>query len=182
MSPPIRRFRARRWRCAGRRAGRHRARHGDHRVEPGPDPGARDPLAGAHPGAGLFTATNHIVADHDRNAGEYLLVWAGDVNVADNTVDQLVDRVTQHRRRTSSGSINVELPDLLPGQDFLAVVDAEPTSSTYGKVVNTVTLSPLVENEPHHMQYIWHKGPADLRRFALPRHDLRVRRSTSCRS
>ena len=53
---------------------------------------------------------------------------------------------------------HVELPDLLPGNDFLAVIDADQGSSTYGKVVNTVTVSPLVENEPHHMQYVWHKG------------------------
>ena len=25
-------------------------------------------------------------------------------------------------------------------------------------MVNTVTVAPLIENEPHHMQYIWHQG------------------------
>ena len=54
-------------------------------------------------------------------------------------------------------------PDLigqkdLIGPDFLAVVDATKGSPSYGKVVNTATVGPLVENEPHHMQYIWHKG------------------------
>lgn len=105
----------------------------------------------------LFTATNHLVEDHDRNAGEYLLVWAGDVNAADNTVNGLVDRATQiglNRERLQ----HVELPDLLPGNDFIAVIDADPASASYGKVVNTVTVSPLPENEPHHMQYVWHKG------------------------
>ena len=24
--------------------------------------------------------------------------------------------------------------------------------------MNTATVGPLVENEPHHMQYVWHKG------------------------
>ena len=38
------------------------------------------------------------------------------------------------------------------------MIDATPSSSTYGKVVNTATVGPLVENEPHHMQYLYHKG------------------------
>lgn len=46
----------------------------------------------------------------------------------------------------------------MPGPDFLAVIDATQGSPTYGKVVNTATVGPLVENEPHHMQYVWHKG------------------------
>ncbi len=46
----------------------------------------------------------------------------------------------------------------LIGPDFFAVVDATKGSPTYGQVVNTATVGPLVENEPHHMQYIWHKG------------------------
>jgi hypothetical protein len=37
-------------------------------------------------------------------------------------------------------------------------VDASADSPTYGKVVNTVTLGPLKGNEPHHMQYTWHRG------------------------
>jgi hypothetical protein len=43
-------------------------------------------------------------------------------------------------------------------QDFVAVVDVTKSSRTYGKVVNTATLSPQLQNEPHHMQYVWHKG------------------------
>ena len=79
------------------------------------------------------------------------MVWAGDNNVLDRTGKQLT-----------------QLPDLigpdligqkdLIGPDFLAVVDATKGSPSYGKVVNTATVGPLVENEPHHMQYIWHKG------------------------
>jgi hypothetical protein len=82
---------------------------------------------------------------------EYLVVWAGDNNLLDRTGKQLTD-----------------LPDLigpdligqkdLIGPDFLAVIDATKGSPSYGKVVNTATVGPLVENEPHHMQYIWHKG------------------------
>ncbi|MGH3354627.1 MAG: hypothetical protein ACRDOJ_01935 [Nocardioidaceae bacterium] len=82
---------------------------------------------------------------------EYLLVWAGDVNAADKTGSDLT---------TPPGSVGggVVGEDENVGQDFLAVVDATKGSPTYGKVVNTATVGPLVENEPHHMQYVWHKG------------------------
>ncbi|GLY49777.1 hypothetical protein [Lentzea sp. NBRC 102530] len=43
-------------------------------------------------------------------------------------------------------------------QDFLAVLDATKGSRTYGAVVNTATIDGLTGNEPHHMQYLWHKG------------------------
>jgi len=49
-------------------------------------------------------------------------------------------------------------PAKQPAPDFLAVVDATPGSRSYGKVVNTVTVGPNTGNEPHHMQYVWHKG------------------------
>ncbi|WP_367323345.1 hypothetical protein [Streptomyces sp. HUAS ZL42] len=45
-----------------------------------------------------------------------------------------------------------------PAPDFLAVVDATPGSPTYGQVANTVTTGPGTGNEPHHLQYMWHKG------------------------
>lgn len=51
-----------------------------------------------------------------------------------------------------------KIVNALPGPDFLAVIDATEGSPSYGKVVNTATVGPLVENEPHHMQYVWHKG------------------------
>src|SRR5262249_36753783 len=35
---------------------------------------------------------------------------------------------------------------------------ATPGSRTYGAVVNTVTVGPGGGNEPHHLQYVWHKG------------------------
>ncbi|WP_206053845.1 hypothetical protein [Nocardioides iriomotensis] len=87
----------------------------------------------------------------DGTAQEYLIVWAGDVNVADKSGKELT---------TLPGTVG---PDTvgqkdLPGPDFLAVVDATKGSPTYGEVVNTATVGPLVENEPHHMQYVWHKG------------------------
>jgi hypothetical protein len=103
----------------------------------------------------LFTATNHLVdTPGARSAGaagharkEYLVVWAGDRNAADTTGYGL--------------AAPLPLPEpgaLLPGQDFFAVIDADRGSPTYGRVVNTVTLGPVPENEPHHMQYLWHRG------------------------
>ncbi|HEY6738146.1 MAG TPA: hypothetical protein VI076_04800, partial [Actinopolymorphaceae bacterium] len=82
---------------------------------------------------------------------EYLVVWSGDRNVLDRSGKQLTHLP------------DVITPDLLGtgdqiGPDFFAVIDATKGSSTYGKVVNTAVVGPLVENEPHHMQYIWHKG------------------------
>lgn len=49
-------------------------------------------------------------------------------------------------------------PTKQPAPDFLAVIDATPSSPTYGKVVNTVTMGPNTGEEPHHMEYVWHKG------------------------
>ncbi|GAB3782958.1 hypothetical protein GCM10027601_14360 [Nocardioides ungokensis] len=82
---------------------------------------------------------------------EYLVVWAGDNNVLDKSGAELT---------TLPKSVGTDLigqKDLV-GPDFFAVVDATKGSPSYGKVVNTATVGPLVENEPHHMQYIWHKG------------------------
>lgn len=82
---------------------------------------------------------------------EYLVVWAGDNNVLDRTGKELT---------SLPDVVDKDLlgPGDLIGPDFFAVVDATKGSPTYGKVVNTATVGPLVENEPHHMQYIWHKG------------------------
>lgn len=83
---------------------------------------------------------------------EYALVWAGDENVADTAVADV---------RNLPGSLLDpvdKVRDALPGPDFLAVVDVTKGTSDYGKVVNTATVGPLVENEPHHMQYSWRKG------------------------
>ena len=79
------------------------------------------------------------------------MVWAGDNNVLDQ------HRQAAHRLPESIGPDLIGQKDQI-GPDFLAVIDATKGSSTYGKVVNTATVGPLVENEPHHMQYVWHKG------------------------
>ncbi|MEU3610443.1 hypothetical protein AB0E83_34155 [Streptomyces sp. NPDC035033] len=49
-------------------------------------------------------------------------------------------------------------PARQPAPDFLTVIDATPGSPTYGQVANTVTIGPNKGNEPHHVQYAWHKG------------------------
>ncbi|KWX01800.1 hypothetical protein LI90_2832 [Carbonactinospora thermoautotrophica] len=108
-----------------------------------------------------YSVTNHLrksladaVSSGSGTRREWLVVWAGDANAADTTGGDL-----------SKPPLSVDPPkaieeagDLLPGADFLAVIDATKGSPTYGKVVNTVTVGPLLENEPHHMQYVWHKG------------------------
>ncbi|MFC7496170.1 MULTISPECIES: hypothetical protein [unclassified Nocardioides] len=111
------------------------------------DLGLGDTLAGT-PLGGLSAGGQ---APDDGVRREYLVVWAGDNNVLDRSGKQLTSLP------------EVITPDLLGkgdqiGPDFFAVVDATKGSPTYGKVVNTATVGPLVENEPHHMQYIWHKG------------------------
>lgn len=95
-----------------------------------------------------------IVTKDGRIRHEYLVVWAGDWNAADNHSGSLV--------KTNPSVNPVTLPDTARDNsvapDFLAVIDATKGSPTYGKVVNTATTGPIVENEPHHMQYLYHKG------------------------
>jgi hypothetical protein len=83
---------------------------------------------------------------------EYLLVWAGDANIADTIVPDI-----KHLPGLLNNTID-KVRNALPGPDFMAVLDVTKGSPNYGKVVNTATVGPLVENEPHHMQYVWHKG------------------------
>lgn len=83
---------------------------------------------------------------------EYLIAWAGDENVADTAVSDV-----KNLPGSLSNTVN-KVKNELPGPDFLAVIDVTKGSANYGKVVNTATVGPLVENEPHHMQYAWHKG------------------------
>ncbi|HZE66500.1 MAG TPA: hypothetical protein VE081_07725 [Sporichthyaceae bacterium] len=138
----------------------------------------------------VFTATNHLVQDSPailkakrdlivsaRNgtnplaqkivtaAGrirhEYLVVWAGDENASDHASADLtqlnpsVDPSFNDPKATEK-----KLRDNALGPDFLAIIDATAGSPTQGRVVNTVTVSPVSSNEPHHMQYLWHKGDA----------------------
>lgn len=52
---------------------------------------------------------------------------------------------------TSSPASDAKEFDAPDDEDFLAVVDADPDSATYGKVIRTVEV-PGRSNEPHHMQ------------------------------
>ncbi|WP_163509584.1 hypothetical protein [Fodinicola acaciae] len=109
----------------------------------------------------LYTATNHLDRQLASTAAtgkrkEWLVVWAGDENIADTAVK--TGKSLPGGLSVDLGSLGKTVTDALPGPDFLAVIDATKGSPTYGKVVNTVTVGPLVENEPHHVQYIWHKG------------------------
>ncbi len=129
----------------------------------------------------IFTATNHLVQDSPAVAQakrdlvasaldgsnpdakkivtkdgkirhEWIVAWAGDWNAADNHTGSLVKTkpvVTTDIEKVRDNAV---------APDFLAVIDATKGSPTYGNVVNTVTTGPVVENEPHHMQYLWHKG------------------------
>jgi hypothetical protein len=97
------------------------------------------------------TASHRAVANQGRKP-EYLVVWAGDSNVADTVVGDI-----KNLPGSLANTVD-KVKNALPGPDFLAVVDATKGSPTYGKVLNTGTVGPLVENEPHHMQYVWHKG------------------------
>jgi hypothetical protein len=106
-----------------------------------------------------ITVTNHLTRSAQqqivkKGRKEYLLVWAGDTNAADITGKEIQEtRLSVNPVRTLTQDT-----DKLPGPDFLAVIDATKGSPDYGKVVNTATVGPLVENEPHHMQYIFNKG------------------------
>ncbi|MGQ0629622.1 MAG: hypothetical protein ACT4P1_01170 [Sporichthyaceae bacterium] len=126
----------------------------NHLVQDSPDITAakrelvRSALAGTNPEA------RKIVTKEGRIRHEYLLVWAGDFNAADNGTANLQET----EPIIGPAKAENDIRDNLPGPDFLAVIDSTPASPTYGKVVNTVTVGPVIENEPHHMQYIWHKG------------------------
>ncbi len=122
--------------------------------------GTRTVTSRLHGGDGkTYTVVNHI-RQREIDAGarrhEWLLVWAGDENVADTAVRDV---------KGLPGSLSLDLGrtvdkvrDALPGPDFMAVIDATKGSRSYGKVVNTATVGPVLENEPHHMQYAWHRG------------------------
>ncbi|TYK52497.1 hypothetical protein [Actinomadura decatromicini] len=93
-----------------------------------------------------YTVTNHVVRGKDGRGHrkEWLLVWTGDAGPEGGGKGHAA-----HGKAGAKGSAD---------PDFLAVIDATRGSPDYGKVVNTATLGPTLQNEPHHMQYVWHKG------------------------
>src|SRR3954466_7519966 len=112
-----------------------------------------------------YWGTNHLVTSSSAAAAvvdgqpaghhEYLLVWAGDANVADTKGSDIENT---HLGINPVKTTNEDAVDDPPAPDFLAVINADKGSQDYGKVVNTATVGPVEENEPHHMQYLWHKG------------------------
>ncbi|GAA3335030.1 hypothetical protein GCM10020358_01690 [Amorphoplanes nipponensis] len=103
----------------------------------------------------VYSVTNHLVRGfapgaevHHRQRKQWLLVWAGDTG-ANSTPGSTQAAAAHH---AAAGTPAATDPD------FLAVIDVTRGAPTYGKVVNTVTFSPTTGNEPHHMQYVWHKG------------------------
>lgn len=105
-----------------------------------------------------------VTTKQSGDAHEYMIVWAGDKNAADLETGGAGDSGGGGKLNDVPGFLGEERDGLARnpanpavGPDFLAVIDVQKGSESYGKVVNTVTV-PLAENEPHHMQYIWHKG------------------------
>ncbi|MEU7905470.1 hypothetical protein [Actinoplanes sp. NPDC049118] len=85
--------------------------------------------------------------------------WASSVTASDGTVFT----VTNHLTPAAFGPGREWLlawagPADPTSPDFMAVIDATKNSPTYGEVVNTLTVGPGLGSEPHHMQYVWHKG------------------------
>src|SRR3954453_3271870 len=62
---------------------------------------------------------------------EFLIVWAGDANAADSTGAQAQGT---HLAVNPVKTINEDAVDDPPASDFLAVIDADPDSPSYGKV------------------------------------------------
>src|SRR3954462_2239955 len=116
-------------------------------------------------GGKSYLVANHLVPSSKAAAAvadgkpaghhEYLLVWAGDANAGDTNGS---DIESAHLGVNPVKTTNEDAVDAPPAPDFLAVINADKGSQDYGKVVNTATVGPVEENEPHHMQYIWHKG------------------------
>ncbi len=104
--------------------------------------------------SGQDPATQHLVGRDGSIRHEYLVVWAGDGNALDNTTATLPETPLD----LDTKGVPDWVRDNSAAPDFLAVIDVTRGSPTYGHVVNTVTTGPFVGNEPHHMQYMWHKG------------------------
>ncbi|MHA6781374.1 hypothetical protein ACVGOW_10320 [Pseudonocardia saturnea] len=96
----------------------------------------------------LFTATNHLVdipgvvpvGEPGHEGKEYLVVWAGDENVADQSGQDIADTPL------AVGAVKElsELPTDLPGQDFLAVIDAEAEA-----LVDVLEVTDTTSGGPH---------------------------------
>lgn len=104
------------------------------RIPPAGDPAAPPPGAD-HPAAG----TPATAPDGPGGGpGSVLYLWTGDEGAAG----------------ADSPAAEGKHYDVVDGEDFLAVVDTDPNSPSYGQVLRTVSVPtpPGVGNEPHHMQ------------------------------
>lgn len=117
----------------------------------GPDESGENPALDNEPGSGTYCPP-------PGKGHEYMIVWAGKMNAADLTGSDVVDEA-------NSGEVNPQgLASEAPvefgetGSDMMVTIDAEPGCATYGKVVNVAAISGPdgIENEPHHMQYVWY--------------------------
>ena len=110
----------------------------------------------AQPSSTTWSAAPSAGAAGRRSGGEYLVVWAGDRNAADTKGSDLQRDAAGPQ--PGEGRPRSTPPTSRPAPTSSRSSTPTETSPTYGKVVNTVTVGPLVENEPHHLQYVWHKG------------------------
>jgi hypothetical protein len=121
---------------------------------------ARPAVAAAAPAATAVKNGPAATVCPGAGAGhEYLVVWAGKMNAGDLTGKDAL--IFANGGAVNPQSIRDVLPqETLPGQDMIATIDAERGCSTYGNVVNVAVIPGAdgVENEPHHMQYIWFPG------------------------
>ncbi len=103
----------------------------------GASPGdAPDPGATASDAPSEVPPNEASEAPRSADPSELLYLWAGDEGVG-------VDSPLSPGKHF----------DVVDDDDFLAVVDTDPRSDTYGKVLRTVSVpTPPTGNEPHHMQ------------------------------
>ena len=106
----------------------------------------------------LELGAERVVNAASGSSHEYMVVWAGDVNAGDYETGG-TGKLYSVPGMIHEENANLQASPVTPsvGPDFLAVIDVQKGAPSYGQVVNTVTV-PFAENEPHHMQYIWHKG------------------------
>ena len=107
----------------------------------------------------LGTATGLLIGAGRAEESNKTTIWSSTFRGSDG----VTYKATNHLVPAAGGQGRQWLlawsgPAKQPAPDFLAVIDATPGSRSYGKVVNTVTVGPNTGNEPHHMQYVWHKG------------------------
>jgi hypothetical protein len=121
--------------------------------------GGAPPATGGVAAAAASNAKPAVACPAAGPGHEYMVVWAGKMNAGDLSGKDAVIFA-------NGGNVNFEgIKEVLPqetiaGQDMIATVDVERGCSTYGNIVNVALIPGVdgVENEPHHMQYVWFPG------------------------